>query len=59
MHTDRRRGLPITAANADTVAAFDSTIDAYLAFARDTGDQRTAARPGQRFYATRLAAFAA
>src|SRR5262245_44154906 len=38
MHTDRR-GLPITAANADAVAAFDATVDAYLGFARDTGDR--------------------
>ena len=38
MHTDRR-GLPLTAANADAVAAFDATVDAYLGFARDTGDR--------------------
>ncbi len=38
MHTDRR-GLPLTAANADAVAAFDATVDAYLGFARNTGDR--------------------
>jgi tetratricopeptide (TPR) repeat protein len=38
MHTDLR-GLPLTAANADAVAAFDATVDAYLGFARDTGDR--------------------
>ena len=38
MHADCR-GLPLTAANADAVAAFDATVDAYLGFARDTGDR--------------------
>lgn len=38
MHADRR-GLPLTASNADAVAAFDATVDAYLGFARDTGDR--------------------
>jgi len=38
MHADCR-GLPVTAANADAVAAFDATVDAYLGFARDTGDR--------------------
>ena len=38
MHTDRR-GLPLTAANAGAVAAFDATVDAYLGFGRDTGDR--------------------
>jgi tetratricopeptide (TPR) repeat protein len=38
MHVDCR-GLPLTAANADAVAAFDATVDAYLGFARDTGDR--------------------
>ena len=38
MHIDCR-GLPLTAANADAVAAFDATVDAYLGFARDTGDR--------------------
>jgi len=33
------RGLETTAANADAVAAYDRTIRAYLAFARDTGEQ--------------------
>jgi tetratricopeptide (TPR) repeat protein len=38
MHADCR-GLPLTAANAGAVAAFDATVDAYLHFARDTGDR--------------------
>ena len=38
MHADCR-GLPLTAANAAAVAAFDATVDAYLGFARDTGDR--------------------
>ncbi len=32
------RGLEMTAASAEAVAAYDRTIRAYLAFARDTGD---------------------
>ena len=38
MHADCR-GLPLTAASADAVAAFDATVDAYLGLARDTGDR--------------------
>jgi hypothetical protein len=33
------RGLPLTAANAEAVAAFEATLDAYLGFARDAGDR--------------------
>src|SRR5262249_17569971 len=33
------RGLPLTAAGAPAVEAYDRTVRAYLAFARDTGDQ--------------------
>ena len=34
MHNDCR-GLPITAASADTVTAFDHAIDAYLSYRSD------------------------
>ena len=37
------RGLEMTAASDDAVAAYDQTIRAYLAFARDTGDRLKAA----------------
>jgi len=37
--TDDARGLPITASNAESVGAFDHTIDGYLALAVDTGER--------------------
>jgi tetratricopeptide (TPR) repeat protein len=37
MHTDRR-GLALTVANADAAARYDETVEAYLAFSRETGN---------------------